>query len=1202
MSPDPRRVKELFDATLNLKAGLDRKEFLDRECADDPELRERLKALLHAHDQAQPALDQPLVVVGSQATEEESGTILAGKYRLIEKIGAGGMGSVWMALQTGPVKRTVAVKFLKADVDSQAILLRFEAERQTLALMDHPNIARVLDGGTTQGGRPFFVMEMVKGIPITDYCDQRKLTPRQRLELFLPVCQAIQHAHQKSIIHRDIKPSNVLVALYDEQPVPKVIDFGVAKVLGLQVTDPPVATDFGTIVGTPEYMSPEQAMLFNLDIDTRSDIYSLGVLLYELLTGSPPFSRKELEQTGRMDILGVIRDEEPPRPSIKLSTAEALPTLAINRGTEPLRLTRQLRGEIDWIVMKALEKERSDRYATANDLALDIQRYLADEPVAAGPPSAAYRLKKFVKRHKGQVVAAGLVILAFLGGMVGTTIGLVLAETQRRDAIKAQRAEADRAEGERLAKLDAQKSAEAEKEAKEQAQKRLKQIENGTEILASVFHNIDPNSEEQEVESLRVLLGKRLGEAVQQLEGEAVGDPLLVARLQALLGASLRELGHYQQAEVVLVKALRTQESDLGVDHPKTLATKNHLAILFMEQGKYPQAETLFKEILDLNTAKLNADHPDVLNIKNNLALLFKSQGRYPQAEMLFKEVLDASIASRGDADCDTLNAKNNLAALYQAEGKYTEAQKLFEEVLEIRTARQGADHPETLSAKNNLAWLYHAQGMSAEAETLFKEVLEVSTKQLGADHPHTLSTKNNLAVLYQSQKKYPQAESLLNELLETAVAKLGADHPQTLAHKNNLAVLFQAQRKYERAETLFKEVLDGRTSKLGGDHPATLSSKHNLAGLYKQQRRFAEAERLFKDVLDRRTAKLGADHPSTLTTENTLAALYHAQGKYPQAERLFKKVLEERSAKLGADHPSTLTTRANLADVYRAEGKYPEAETLLKEVLQVQTTNLGADHASTLTTRNNLAALYAKMKQTDRSIQLFEELHELQKKKYGPNHPGTLLALANLGVSYRDASRIDDAVRCLEDAFTTIRRAPLPIPDDLIWVPGALAQTYDQAKQYAKSEPIYRTVMILTRKEFGVDDPRTADSMARLTRNLLAQKKHAEAETLARECLAIRARKQADEWVTFYTRSLLGEILLAQKKYTDAEPLLRDGYNGLKQRQAKMSEPARTARLTEALTHLVQLYEATDNKDEAAKWRKELSAMSSTDWEPSTK
>jgi eukaryotic-like serine/threonine-protein kinase len=430
-----RSLKELFLAALEV-APAERAAWLQRECADNADRRAHLELLLAAHDAPQSLLDRPgaaASILGGQPLDsggptvdqpmtEVAGTMI-GPYRLLEAIGEGGMGSVWMAQQTEPVKRLVAVKLIKAGMDSRHVIARFEAERQALALMDHPNIAKVLDGGTTGAGRPYFVMDLVKGVPITRYCDEHRLAPRQRLELFIPVCQAVQHAHQKGIIHRDLKPTNVLVALYDGAPVPKVIDFGVAKAAGQPLTDKTLATGFGNIVGTLEYMSPEQAEVNQLDIDTRSDIYSLGVLLYELLAGSPPFSHKDLKEAGLLEILRVIREQEPAKPSTKLSTAEGLPMLAANRGTEPAKLAKLVRGELDWIVMKALEKDRSRRYETANAFAMDVHRHLANEPVQACLPSAAYRFRKFVRRSKRGILTAALLVIMLLTG-----VGLIVAQ------------------------------------------------------------------------------------------------------------------------------------------------------------------------------------------------------------------------------------------------------------------------------------------------------------------------------------------------------------------------------------------------------------------------------------------------------------------------------------------------------------------------------------------------------------------------------------------------------------------------------------------------------------------------------------------------------------------------------------------------------------------------------------------------------
>ena len=441
MSDVNQREDELFAAASKLSDLAQRENFLKAACQDDEPMLGRLRERLASTNEVTKPIVRPfqddLNATVDHEESAKSGKVIAGKYKLLNSIGEGGMGTVWMAEQRAPVKRLVAIKLVKAGMDSKMVLARFEAERQALALMDHPNIARILDGGITESGSPYFVMELVKGVPITEYCDAKKLTPQQRLELFVPVCQAIQHAHQKGIIHRDIKPSNVMVSLYDDKAVPKVIDFGVAKATGQALTERTLNTGF-SVVGTPQYMSPEQATFNQIDIDTRSDIYSLGVLLYELLAGSPPFQKNELENAGNLEILRIIREEEPPRPSTKLSTADGLPSLSATRSTEPKKLTGILRNELDWIVMKALEKDRSRRYETANAFASDIGRYLSGEAVQAHPPSQAYRLRKFYRKNRGAVLAASLVLLALVGGIVGTSIGLIEASRQRVIAEKAE--------------------------------------------------------------------------------------------------------------------------------------------------------------------------------------------------------------------------------------------------------------------------------------------------------------------------------------------------------------------------------------------------------------------------------------------------------------------------------------------------------------------------------------------------------------------------------------------------------------------------------------------------------------------------------------------------------------------------------------------------------------------------------------------
>ncbi len=467
---DSPRLKTAFTAALVRQSGPERTAYLDEACLGDADLRAQVEALLRDHERigrflgtAQGSASVPVETAGdglvgpesgdlSQAEPpatgaapvppgpEVSGTVI-GPYKLLQPIGEGGMGTVFMAEQTQPVRRTVALKLMKPGMDSRQLLARFGAERQAIALMDHPNIAKVLDAGTTNDGRPYFVMELVKGIPITRFCDDRRLSTRERLELAIPVCKAVQHAHQKGVIHRDIKPSNVLIALYDGKPVPKVIDFGVAKATGPKLTDQTLFTEFGAVVGTVEYMSPEQAELNQLDIDTRSDIYSLGVLIYELLTGSTPLQRKRLKQAAVLEVLRLIREEEPPRPSLRISTTAELPSIAANRNVEPRRLSALMRGELDWIVMKALEKDRDRRYETANGLAADLLRDPNDEAVQACPPTAAYRLSKFARKYRVALATACAFVAVLVGATAVSVWQAVRANRARAEAVLAYAAE-----------------------------------------------------------------------------------------------------------------------------------------------------------------------------------------------------------------------------------------------------------------------------------------------------------------------------------------------------------------------------------------------------------------------------------------------------------------------------------------------------------------------------------------------------------------------------------------------------------------------------------------------------------------------------------------------------------------------------------------------------------------------------------------
>jgi len=736
------------------------------------------------------------------------------------------------------------VKIIKRGMDTRKVVARFEAERQALALMEHPAIARVFDAGETPRGRPYFVMEHIHGVPITDHCDRQRLTTRERLELFLEVCEGVVHAHRKAIIHRDLKPSNVLVTIQDGKAVPKIIDFGVAKATAQRLTEQTVYTEHGVLIGTPAYMSPEQAEMTGQGVDTRTDVYSLGVMLYELLVGALPFDPRDLCAAGYDEIRRKIREEEPSKPSTRLATlpGERTTESASRRRVDLPTLRRQLSGDLDWITMRALEKDRSRRYGSPTELAADIRRHLSDEPVEAGPPSKAYRAKKFVRRHRvGVAVAGGVgVLLLAVAATMTVQAGRIAAERDRANA------EAARAN--------------QEAEAKGQV----------SEFLKDLFTVSDPGEARGNSITARELLDR----GAEKIEGMLTEQPETRAELMDTMGDVYRKLGLYPQAELLLEQALAERKRVLGDDHPDTLNSMNNLALLYQYQGRYAEAEPLYLETLETRQRVFGDDHPDTLASMNNLALLYWKQGRYEEAEPLYLEALKTQKRVLGDDHPLTLGSTNNLANLYSDQGRYDEAGPLYRENLEATKRVRGADHPETLKAMNNLANLYGYQGRYAEAEPLFLETLAIKIRVLGDDHPSTLWSMNNLAILYRYQGRHAEAEPLYLETLETRKRVLGDDHPDTLASMNGLAILYKTQGRHDQAEPLYLETLVTRRRVLGDDHPRTLESINNLAMLYESQGRYAEAEPLHLENLEGTKRVLGDDHPDTITSMNSLAWL----------------------------------------------------------------------------------------------------------------------------------------------------------------------------------------------------------------------------------------------------------------------------------------------------------------------------------------
>jgi eukaryotic-like serine/threonine-protein kinase len=793
----------IFEVARKIGSREAREVYLQQVCDDDAAIAQRIRALVKAYEENASFLESPAAAspesVNAPNVAEAPGTMI-GPYKLLQQIGEGGMGAVFMAEQTQPVQRKVALKIIKAGMDSRQVIARFEAERQALAKMDHVNISRVLDAGTTESGLPYFVMELVHGVPITKYCDDNRLTPRERLELFVPVCQAIQHAHQKGIIHRDIKPSNVMIALYDGKPAPKVIDFGIAKATGQRLTDKTLFTEFGAVVGTVEYMSPEQAELNNHDIDTRSDIYSLGAMLYELLTGTTPLEHKRLTEKGVIEALRIIREEETPCPSARLSTVKELASISAQRHTEPAKLTKLMRGELDWIVLRALEKDRRRRYESASALAADVQRYLNDEAVEACPPSAGYRLRKSVRRNKGLVLAVATSLVVLVGGVIGTTIGLVQADQARQ-----------------LAETNEHKAltaAAAEKEAKETAQTREAETLAVLDFVENrVFAAARPRGQGRGL-AHDVTIRRAVETALPFVDLSFTKQPLIEARLRWTLGISFWYLGDAKIAAEQFQAARMIYTKYLGPDHPDTLRSMHNLANSYATLGRHADALKLREETLALMKAKLGPDHPDTLKSMHNLASSYADFGRHTDALKLFEETLTLMKARLGPDHPNTLSSMHRVASSYEALGRHADALKLHEETLALQKAMLGPDHPDTLDSMTNLAISYAALGRHADALKLREETLALMKATL-PDHPDTLKSTYNLASSYATLGRHADALKLFEETLVLMKAKLGTDHPDTLKSMRGMAAILVALNRGAEAVPIIDDCVQRTAGKV---------------------------------------------------------------------------------------------------------------------------------------------------------------------------------------------------------------------------------------------------------------------------------------------------------------------------------------------------------------------------------------------------
>jgi len=915
------QVKDLLHQALPLGPE-QRAQLLKDACSSDDALRAEVESLLLAEEgilssflqspHLADELGEDPARLGAVGTLE-AGQIFAQRFQLVRRLGEGGMGQVWLAEQTSPVRRQVALKLIKAGMYDESVMQRFQSERQSLAIMDHPAIAKVFDAGATPQGQPYFVMEYVPGLPITEYCDQKKLKIADRLELFIQICEGVQHAHQKAIIHRDLKPANILVVEVDGKPVPRIIDFGLAKATAPQVAGETVFTQLGNFMGTPGYMSPEQADPTVQDVDTRTDVYSLGVVLYVLLAGVQPFETKQRQKQPLDELLRKLREEEPPRPSTKVGAdRDTAAATAEARGTEPKRLVSLLRGDLDWITMKALEKDRARRYGAPSELAADIRQYLNHEPVGARPASAGYRLRKYSRRHRVAVlVAAGLVLLL--------AVFSVLQAVQLRRITR----ERDRATRER---------------------DRATRI---TDFMTNMFLLSDPSSTRGNSVTAREILDN----ASTKIATSLAKDPEAQSQMMFAMAGTYINLGLYPRAEDLSKRALDARMATLGPNDIKTQISMTQLGYILAREGHYAEAESIARQALVAARRIFGPESQETAGVATHLAATLLAQGKYDEGEKMEREVVEIQTRGLGPLNRLTLNSMNTLgnALLYQK--RYAESEREYRQLVDDCRRVLGADSPTTLAAMDNLAYSIAKQGRFAEAEPLYREVLATEKRVLGPEHPDLTYAMTGVADCLLKEGRLSDSEKLFREAFGISLRALGPENPKTLEAQSELVDALLKEGHVQEAEKLQREAVAANIHALGPEHASTLTLQASLVEILNREGRYPQAEKLARETFNIRLRTLGLQDGGTLKSLQQLGAALAQEHRYAEASKLFRDVIEKQdSAKGPGDRFSVWYSFACVA----AAANHPDdALQYLREAIK-----RGYKDADALTTDDDLKSL----------------------------------------------------------------------------------------------------------------------------------------------------------------------------------------------------------------------------------------------------
>ncbi len=1020
-----RKVKELFHAAQGRDAGR-RAVFLDDACRGDVVLRAEVQSLISAHEAEPEFIEQPAlgaVAVPELVDLDRRVDTTVGRYRLARAIGFGGMGAVYLAARVDEAyQKQVAIKLLRTDrfLDGsqrrKELMRRFRTERQTMADLDHPNIARLLDGGTTDEGVPYFVMDYIEGQPIDQYCDAAGLSTGERLQLFRTACTAVHYAHQHLVVHCDLKPSNILVT---PDGTPRLLDFGIAKLLERGSAAGPDPTRTTGRPMTPEYASPEQ--MRGERIMTASDVYSLGVVLYELLTGHRPYRLTDLPP---QDIARVICEQPPDKPSAAIMRVEERATsdgsswitltpqsVSLTREGHPDRLRRRLAGDLDMIVLKALRKEPDRRYTSVEQFSEDIRRHLAGRPVIARPDTLAYRTTKFVRRHGWGVAATATVMVLLAGAAAVTTWAAREARQQRDLAIQQQRA----AEANLARALDAEHNAAVEADTAQQV----------ADYLVKVFETSDPffRSTPGDRPGTEITAGELLAQGAAQIEAELNDQPEIQARLLHTLGNVYAGLGAYSEAERLLQKSLCIRRETFPAEHLDVTADLHSLGQLYTKTGEYTRAEPLLQDALSMRRRLLGAADPRIAASLDGLGTLYTHMGDYDRAQTYYQQALDMYGSVLGPDHVYVAMSLANQASVLHSMGQYAAAEPVYRKALATLRAARGDKHPDVATVMENLALLLQTRGEFEEAETTLRKVLDLRLELFGEEHEAVAQTLHNLGHVLSGRGDVEHAGPLYEQALALRRKLLGNDHTKVAETLNDLAYLRYAKGDFAGAEPLFRAALAIERKRYPDGHPSLALRLHNLASVFAAQGRYAEAEEMYREALTMRRERLGPHSPAAAETLHNLGGLLYLRGNLTEAEPLLREALEIRRQTFGDAHHTVAATCNSLGALLRERGEYDAAEQLLRQSLEIYGEVLPAGHPSTAGSMMELGVLLTLTGRPRDAEPLLRQAWEIRRRHYG-NHWLTANAASALGACLTALREYEEAETLLTEGFTVLQSA----------------------------------------------------------------------------------------------------------------------------------------------------------------------------------